>query len=112
MRYDPPAAVKTLLNDAAINAHLAARDANRPMPPVPLRTVAFGQPFVIDNTPGLLFARMRGAPPNSDIVPAVVIACMPDEAHASDALGSVYALQASDTVRPVDITRPAQVTVR
>lgn len=111
MRYDPPLAVKNLLSDAVLDAHLASREARRPAAPVPLRLIEPGQPFVIDSLSGLLFARLRHPSTDQEMVSLVVIAGASAE-HACDVLGRVYSLPGTHTARLVDIIRPAMVTPR
>lgn len=93
-----------LVSDAQRAAHVAAQ--HRIPPPVALHSVAHGVPFLIDGSPGLLFARVRDDMPVSDAMPVVVISCTENDGRD---VGRVFGLSPRTSVRPVQIVAPLQV---
>lgn len=108
MRYNLPAAAQRIVNDAVLNAHRAAQDSHRITAPVAVRSIPFGQPFVIDSAPGVLFARVRDDLPVHEAVPVVAIATPPGQPQE---LGRVFGLTPSTTVRLVEVIQPMQVAL-
>lgn len=93
-----------LVSDAERAAHVAAQ--HRAPPPVALRSVAHGVPFLIDASPGLLFARVRDDMPVQDAMPVVVIASIDNESRD---VGRVFGLEPRTTVRPVQVVSTLKV---
>ncbi len=94
------------VNDAALAAHHAALAHHRGQPPVAVRSVGFGQAFMIDSAPGLLFVRVRDNLPIADSIPVVVIATGQGQ---QEELGVVIGLLPLETVRLTKVTQPMMV---
>jgi hypothetical protein len=106
MQYQLPASAQKLVDDAFLKAHNATLDRSRLQPPVAVRGVAFGQPFMLDASPHLLFARVQDDMPCQESVPVVVIGA---DDGTTKQLGQVIGLPPGSTVRLVDVVRPMAV---